>query len=285
MDLFQLKYFVTIVEEGSISAAARKLHMSQPPLSLQIKNLEKEFNISLFTRDSRNLVITDEGKELYRRAKAMLDLASVTSKEIEAMSRGSSGILRLGTASSVGYTDVRKKILDFHLKHPDLSYSVHEKNTYSLIDDLIDGHLDVAFVRTPFPQAGFKCINLKEEDLVAIGNKSYFDTPDQTVSVSWLKNKPCIVYRRWEALIQNSFHEQGQPFSPLCICDDARTCVGWAFSGFGIALVPKSALEPYQISELSCHEITDLGIRSNIMLIMREDSANKIAKEFFAAFA
>ncbi len=285
MDLFQLKYFVTIVEEGSVSAAARKLHMSQPPLSLQIKNLEKEFNVSLFSREGRNLVITCEGKDLYRRAKSILDLASVTSKEFEAKSRGSSGILQLGIASSVMYKDVRKKILDFHLKHPDISYSVYEKNTYSLVDSLIEGHLDAAFVRTPFPQAGLRSINLKEENLVAIGNNSYFDTTNQTVSIRWLKDKPCIVYRRWEALIQNSFHEQGQPFSPLCLCDDARTCVGWAFSGFGIALAPESALEPYQTSELSCHEITDLGIRTNIMLIMREDSANKIAKEFFAAFA
>lgn len=82
MDIKKLKYFVTIVEEGNISAAAKKLHISQPPLSSQIKLLEEELNLKLMERGPRNITLTRAGKLLYKRAKNIIDLANTTKKGI-----------------------------------------------------------------------------------------------------------------------------------------------------------------------------------------------------------
>ena len=74
MDIRKLQYFTAIVDEGSITGAAKRLHMSQPPLSTQMKLLEEELGVILFDRGSRNIQLTDAGKLLYNRAHAILEL-------------------------------------------------------------------------------------------------------------------------------------------------------------------------------------------------------------------
>lgn len=284
MELFQLKYFVTIVEEGSVSAAARKLHMSQPPLSLQLKKLEEEFNTVLFLREGRQLIITDAGLSLYRRANTILDLSEVTIKEIRSKEQGINGILRLGTISSADRIKIRKKILEFHKKRPDILFEVHEKDTVSLIDMVRNGALDAAFVRTPFPQEQFQCARLQKEAMVAVARTSYFEPTYQTVNLEWLSTKPLIIYRRWEGLIQNAFYEKGFDLSPICVCDDVRTSISWASSGFGVSLTPKSAFKSNQDETLEARNVSDLGIQSCIVLIMLKNRDNKIAEDFFDNF-
>lgn len=80
MDLKQLTYFVTVIKEGTISGAARKLNLSQPPLSTQMKLLEEEFGCVLFERGSRKIQLTEAGQLLYERAVTMLELSEVTKK-------------------------------------------------------------------------------------------------------------------------------------------------------------------------------------------------------------
>lgn len=85
MDIRQLIYFATIVEEGSISAAAKKLHLSQPPLSYQLKLLEEELHLQLLQRGARGVQLTEAGKVLYKRAQGILELTERTQKELQAM--------------------------------------------------------------------------------------------------------------------------------------------------------------------------------------------------------
>ena len=80
MDLKQMEYFITIADAGSISSAAKLLHMSQPPLSIQIKNLEEELGTTLFLRDSRHITLTESGKIFYKRAQGILSLCKATTE-------------------------------------------------------------------------------------------------------------------------------------------------------------------------------------------------------------
>ena len=78
MDIKQLEYFAAVVEEGNISSAAKKLHISQPPLSTQIQKLEEDVGCVLFERGSRKIQITEAGNMLYRRAKTLIEMAELT---------------------------------------------------------------------------------------------------------------------------------------------------------------------------------------------------------------
>lgn len=83
MDLKQLSYFVAVIQEGTISGAARKLHLTQPPLSAQMKLLEEEAGCLLFERGSRHVQLTAAGQMLYGRAVKMLELADITARELK----------------------------------------------------------------------------------------------------------------------------------------------------------------------------------------------------------
>ena len=88
MDIRQLQYFVRIADEGSITGAARSLHMSQPPLSMQMKLLEEELGVTLFDRGSRTIRLTDAGKLLYNRAQGILELSGATVRELKDFGNG-----------------------------------------------------------------------------------------------------------------------------------------------------------------------------------------------------
>ena len=96
MDLKQLEYFVTVINEGTISSAARKLNLSQPPLSAQMKSLEQEIGSQLFFRGPRQIELTEAGRILYERSKDILDLSSRTLQELSDYREGKSGVLRIG---------------------------------------------------------------------------------------------------------------------------------------------------------------------------------------------
>ena len=150
MDLKQLGYFVTVAREGSISAAARKLYLSQPPLSAQMKTLERELGCVLFERGSRKIQLTQAGRLLYDRAVALLEMSEMTRREMLDYRQGSEGTLRLGVVSSVGSTLLRRWVIRFCTGHPKIHYELFEANTYELLEELRAGLLDLAIVRSPF---------------------------------------------------------------------------------------------------------------------------------------
>jgi DNA-binding transcriptional LysR family regulator len=97
MDIRQLKYFMAIVEEGQISRAAKRLHMAQPPLSLQLKMLEENLGVQLIERTTKSLRLTEAGHALYQRAEQILGLVDTTTKEIREFDQGLRGTLGIGS--------------------------------------------------------------------------------------------------------------------------------------------------------------------------------------------
>ena len=88
MDLKQLRYFMAIVEEQQITAAARRLHMAQPPLSNQMKMLEDEIGLQLFRRGPHHIELTEAGELLAARAAQLLDMAAMTKRELQDLKQG-----------------------------------------------------------------------------------------------------------------------------------------------------------------------------------------------------
>ena len=101
MDLKQLRYFMAIVEERQITAAARRLHMAQPPLSNQMKMLEDEIGLKLFQRGPHHIELTEAGELLAARAAQLLDMAAMTKRELKDFRQGLCGTLAIGTVSSL----------------------------------------------------------------------------------------------------------------------------------------------------------------------------------------
>lgn len=269
MDLKQLLYFKTIVEEGSILSASKKLFMSQPPLSKQIQLLEEELNCKLFERGARQIVLTNEGKYLYEQAKTLLSLSDITKEEIINLSKSDRGSIRIGIVSSTGSYVLEKYLIPFHKKYPLVKFEISEANTYQLIEKLNANLIDIAIVRTPFDDSGLKVIKLIEEKLVVIGNKEYFK--NKNIVLKDIESLPLVIYRRWENILLKEFNKRKINPNIVCINDDARTTMAWVNSKNAITIVPNSA-SLFMNDDCEMLEIEDLDISSNIVIIHKNNA-------------
>lgn len=120
MDIKQLKYFVAIIEGGTITGAAKLLHVSQPPLSNQMRLLENELGAELFRRGARHITLTEAGEVLYRYAVEILELEHVAKEEIGSMRAGQKGNLRLGLVSSCASNELYDELRLFHKDFPEV---------------------------------------------------------------------------------------------------------------------------------------------------------------------
>lgn len=238
MDLKQLRYFMTIADEGSISAAARKLYMTQPPLSIQIAQLEAELGCTLFERGHHRLHMTDAGHTLYRHATTLLALSRAAAEDVRAQQTEGHGILRLGMVSSVGASPAGEWLCGFARTYPHIHLELFEANTYALLEKLRAHLLHAAIVRRPFPDESLTCTPLASEPLMI------FSTPELLpTSPTWqaLSQRPLILYRRWEAIVRRILEERSLSCTVRCLCDDARTAILMAEHGLGVCIAPASA--------------------------------------------
>ena len=126
MEIKQLEYFRAIVDEGNVSAAARALHMTQPPLSYQMKMLEEELQVQLFIRGTKRITLTEAGKVLYTRATSLLTMTDITKREVIKASQ--SATLHIGlTPSSVSI--MSDYLVRFASKYSDIHFDIHEGST------------------------------------------------------------------------------------------------------------------------------------------------------------
>lgn len=286
MDIKQLTYFITIVEEGTITHAANKLHMAQPPLSTQLKLLEDELGIKLIERGARKIKLTDAGKILYKRAKHILEITTSTTKEIEEFRKGIQGTLRLGTISSSGTVLLSKRIIEFNKKYPNIKFEIHEGNTYELIEKINSGIIEVGIVRTPFNSQNFECLFLETEPMVAVMSYDYnFESQQEEILLEDLKDMPLILYRRFEKILLTEFEDLGLEPNIFCINDDARTTILWARAGLGIGIVPESAINFDFMDNIKYKEINKDTLRTQISAIwIKERYLSMAAKKFLEFF-
>lgn len=278
MDLRQLRYFLTIAEEGGISPAARRLHMAQPPLSQQLKQLEQELDVQLVERGNRSVRLTDAGEILKARASQILSLADSARREIQDYNNGLTGTLVLGAVSSSGLPN--EAINAFHQRYPGVLFEVHEGNTFQILEYLKRGRIELGVVRTPFNSVYLECRYAEPEPMTAsFAGEDPFPGKD-SITIEDLRGKPLILYRRFEQLVREACGEAG--FEPLVCCtsDDARTAISWAKAGYGIGIAPLSALRRDGTLAGKC--IAHERLRTQLALIRRKGQyLSTAARRFF----
>lgn len=243
MNFRQLEYFLAVANAGQITAAAQQLHMAQPPLSYQIKQLEAELGVTLLNRATTGITLTPAGQLLRDYAQQLVDLRDRADGQVRSLGQGLAGVLSVGVISSSMGATPNAKLRTLTRHYPKGQIRLFEDNTYGLIDRLAKHLIDVAIVRTPFTAPGLASKTLQTESMVAVVPQKYDHFQAATLKVEDLATVPLIVYRRFEHLFQTTFTEkQISPFI-ACTCDDARTAVQWAEARMGVAIVPRSVAE------------------------------------------
>ncbi|WP_097005811.1 LysR family transcriptional regulator [Lacrimispora amygdalina] len=281
----QLYYFTVVSETGSFTAAAKKLGISQPPLSKQIMLLEEEMGVKLLERRSKKAELTEAGTYLYFKAKDILSMMGAVSDDLKHFPSSARGVLKLGTISSSG-TVLLDFLKDFTSAHPGVRFEVTEGNTYELLEKMKNGLVECSIIRTPFNPEGLECVYGKKEPIMAVGNPVFFpEFTGNKVSLTELKGKPLIYYRRFDSIISLAFQNSGIKPDIFCRNDDARTCLQWAKAGMGIALVPQSISLTLGQENLLFREIDSSDTVTQIAAVYKKNGyVSNIAREFVTSF-
>ena len=264
MELKQLEYFRAIVEEGNVSAAARALHMTQPPLSYQMKMLEEELQVQLFIRGTKKITLTEAGKVLYARSTSLLTMTDITRREVIKASQAATIHLGL-TPSSVSM--MSEYLVRFASTHPDIHFDIHEGSTFDLKNELETQMVDITTLRTPIILNNCCTKTLLKEQLVAMSLTD--DHQNNHISLEELSMKPLILSHRYRKYILSAFESSGLTCDVYCECVDARTAITLAERGLGVAILPSSMKE--LTPDLSACSIDGADLSTEILLAWRNE--------------
>ncbi|WP_087686901.1 MULTISPECIES: LysR substrate-binding domain-containing protein [unclassified Pandoraea] len=150
MELRHLQYFIAVAEERHFTRAAARVGIQQPPLSLQIRQLEEELGGPLFVRLPRDVVLTELGEAFLPEARHILERVERVKRQMQQISRGDAGHIRIGFAGATYFEPtIPAWIRDFRARYPDVQLHPQQSNTASLLAALVNEEVDAAFVRTP----------------------------------------------------------------------------------------------------------------------------------------
>ncbi|HSW17702.1 MAG TPA: LysR substrate-binding domain-containing protein [Ramlibacter sp.] len=189
MDLRQLTYFMAVAEERHLGRAAERLHLSQPPLTRQIKALEADLGVELFVRTPRGMVLTQAGEALQRDAQNIVGLVAQAADRAHRSGRGQLGRIDVGLYGSATFGVVPQVLSLFRETHPDVDVSLHYAQTPQQIPALRQGRVLIVFERL-LPNESDLAVELvaRERLLVAVGQRHPLASLDE-VPISALQGQ------------------------------------------------------------------------------------------------
>lgn len=268
MNLKQLRYFLVVAEEKQITAAAKRLYIAQPPLSYQLKQLEKELGAQLFKRTAHGIELTDVGQIFQSYANEIISLAQNAENQVHKTISGELGTIAIGMASSSTGLIPMNSFNELRKYYPEISFDIYEDNTYGILDKLEKKTIDLGIVRTPYNQTGLNTKTLTTEKMMAISVDPDFQQKKE-LRIKDLADQPLIIYRRFEDIFNQTFAHHGlKPFYAVK-CDDSRTAITWAKRKMGVALVPESIATTYAQENMIA--IKHANWITHLQLVWRKD--------------
>lgn len=275
MNLAYYANYVTIVEEGSLTAAARKLRIAQPALSNQIKALETAYGARLFHRGARNLELTDAGRILYQKAKRMIEVETAARNEIASGYGGTKGTLKIGITSSFENARLLDTLVAFADRYPETQIRVYEAELEELLKKLQNGKVEAIFVRPIKSDAeNLEVLYTHPDTLAAVYKPGAFfaDEPEPDTTLERLSKLPLSMLERSLPAFLNAFREKGLTLSPKFVSTRMQVALNWARAGKAVALAPKSAAEELGFTDLAEKTVSDSDLLVPAMTIVTQKS-------------
>jgi DNA-binding transcriptional LysR family regulator len=288
VELRQLRYFAAIAELGSVSRAAERLHVSQPPLSTQIKSLEAELGVRLFDRTNRGVTLTPAGAVFYEEARAVLARLEHAKTETVRAGRGDVGVLSVGFVSIADYGILPPALKAFRARFPAAQVQLHELTTDAQLRELGALRLDLGIGLGPVdePDIVFEPVMQEELILAAPAHWSAVSAAGP-INLRTLSKDSFIVPPRdiapglFDATMSRC---RAAGFMPR-ITQHARqmqTVIGLVASGMGVALVP-SSVRNLKRSGVQYRELRGKPVLIVIGILKRRGIENTLRENFVVA--
>ena len=194
MEIRQLKAFLAIAEAKTFTAGARRVNVTQAAISMQIRQLEEEVGLQLFTRTPRRVILTEAGEYLLERARKILREHDSALAEIAEVAGAELGRLRIGSASGTfAMHQLPWILIRLKEKYPNSDLSVSSGTSQKLVDRMMHGEIDMAFVSLPVDNANITTESIFSDEIVAIGHPKHPLRNDKYISAAALAGEDLIL--------------------------------------------------------------------------------------------
>ncbi|WP_342323591.1 LysR family transcriptional regulator [Kosakonia sp. BYX6] len=290
MELRYLRYFVAVAQTQHFTRAAEMLGMSQPPLSQQIRRLEQEVGTPLFHRQTRGVTLTEAGEAFYEDACQILAMSDAALEKAKGVARGINGKLYLGvTSSNAFHTRFFSVLRQFQHRYPQVALYQKEDNMATLMQELDEGVIDVAFVRLPCENS--KTFNLKlidEEPMLIALHRTHPLSARAEISLTELQKTPLIIFPQDVApglydLVYNACLHAGVNLETRQQASQFSSSLSMVAAGFGFALIPQSmACSGHPL--VTFHSIVEKALKTDVALAWRKFERSPAVKRFIDNF-
>ena len=286
MDLRHLKYFIAVAEEQNIGRAATRLHISQPPLTRQIQQLEDELGVQLFTRTPRGVELTQAGVLFLEEARNIRAIVEQATERTQRAGQGKLGRLDVGFFGTAILDAIPKLLLAFRQAYPEVKIVLHTMNKGEQIEALRQRRITVGFNRMVAPLPDIETKLVVTENLLLAVSHSHPLATQSSVSFPELREHPLVLFPtgarpNFIDKVMTLCHEAGFEPQILHEVSDAITGVALAAGGFGACLVPESATS-LALPGVVYRPLTELPPNSRVDLscIYRRDDRAPILEAF-----
>lgn len=244
MELRHLRYFVALAEELNFTRAAQRLHVSQPPLSLQISQLEAELGAQLFTRTSRRVELTLEGHSFLADARAVLERMEQARERVGAISRGEAGRIDVGLSGSHFLGPFPQALARYRQSRPGVAVVLHEIQPSQQIAALREKHIDVGISRTAVNDDALHSTLLWPDAVMAALPPGHVLAARKQLALADLHREGFVMLRRESSAHAEHLYQccVQAGFAPQVVQSTVElpAVLSLVAAGLGVALVPSS---------------------------------------------
>ncbi|MBN9050859.1 MAG: LysR family transcriptional regulator [Rhizobiales bacterium] len=284
MELRQLRYFMAVAEELSFVRAAKRVGISQPPLSRQIANLEAEIGTTLFNRNKHGVTITEAGTALHQELREILPRLEGAIKTTQRAAKGQVGTLALGFGGSAVYTFTPALLRHFRRNFPDVELSLRNVPVTSQLDALLDQRIDIGFIILPVDNDAIATRVLLRDKLTVALPSGHPLTRQKTISVNELSGSDFLVFPRsrnfgfYNKVIDLCTHAGFMPnivqdISPL------ESQIGLVAAGVGVAIVP-SVAQKFRLTEVEFRPLRERTAYVEFAMAWRKSNTSPAVRAF-----
>ncbi|MET1173348.1 LysR family transcriptional regulator [Paenibacillus amylolyticus] len=287
MEIRVLRYFLTVAREGSITRAADFLHVTQPTLSRQLKDLEQELGKKLFIRSSYSIILTDEGMLLRNRAEEIVGMVDKLEAEFESMEETISGDIYIGGGETEAMKQIARVAKEVQNKYPNIRYHLYSGNEDDVTERLDKGLLDFGILIQPADVSKYNYINFSDKDVwgVVMRKESSLASKD-TIRSTDLLHVPLICSRQSmkQTFSKNEFADWfGEDFDKLNVVTTYNLAYNAAImveEGIGYALTLDKIVNTSIESDL-CFRPLEPRLESGLNIVWKKHQVFSTAADLF----